>query len=175
MATAGEGTPPTIESSENRAGADVAAGGGLPAEGQDMGATVGAGGMNKAEGAQEVGAGAPQGGGGAAADMETSRLSRNPGDVSERQEMIRSIRERRMAEEEKIDADRRELAKLIERGTEFLSPGQIRRIVQCLEGPARSHCPCCKGWTERSGSSSETIRRLSRRQLGKQPRKQSAP
>ena len=42
---AGEGTPPTIESSENRAGADMAAGGGLPADGQDRGATADAGGM----------------------------------------------------------------------------------------------------------------------------------
>jgi hypothetical protein len=56
MAMAGEGTPPTIESSENRAGADMAAGGGLPADGQDRGATADAGGMNKAEGAQEAGA-----------------------------------------------------------------------------------------------------------------------
>ena len=40
MATAGGGTPPTIESSENRTGADANAGGGLPAGGQDMGATA---------------------------------------------------------------------------------------------------------------------------------------
>ncbi len=145
MATAGEGTPPTIDSSENRAGADVAAGGGLPAGGQDMGATADAGGMNKAEGAQEAGAGTQQGGGGAAADMEKSRLSRNPGDVSTRQEMVRSIRERRMAEEEKIDADRRELAELIVRGTKFLSPGQIRRIVQCLEGTSEEPLPMLQG------------------------------
>ena len=92
-----------------------------------MGATADAGGRNKTEGAREAGAGAPQEGGGTAADLETSRLSRNSGDSSARQEMIRSICERRMAEEEKIDADRRELAELIERGTEFLSPGQIRR------------------------------------------------
>ncbi|MFN9907286.1 MAG: hypothetical protein ACK56F_14400, partial [bacterium] len=79
-----------------------------------MGATADAGGGNKTEGAREAGAGAPQEGGGTAADLETSRLSRNSGDSSARQEMIRSIRERRMAEEEKIDADRRELAELIE-------------------------------------------------------------
>jgi hypothetical protein len=174
MAMAGEGTPRTIEPSENRAGADMAAGGGLPAEGQDRGATADAGGMSKAEGAQEAGAGAG-GSGGTAADMETSRLSRGHGDVSARQEMICSIRERRMAEEEKIDADRRELAELIERGTEFLSPGQISRIVQCLEGTSEEPLPMLKGWTERSGSSSETIRRLNRRQLEKRPRKQSAP
>jgi hypothetical protein len=94
---AGEGTPLTIESSENQAGADIAAGGGLPADGQDRGATADAGGRSKDEGAQEAGAGAG-GCGGTAADMETSRLSRGPGDVSARQEMIRSIRERRMAE-----------------------------------------------------------------------------
>ncbi len=110
-----------------------------------MGATADAGGMNSAEGAQEAGAGATQGGGGAAADMETSRLSRNPGDISARQEMIRSIRERRMAEEEKIDADRRELAKLIERGSEFLSPGQIRRIVQCLKGTSEEPLSMLQG------------------------------
>jgi hypothetical protein len=121
MATAGEGTPPTIESSENRAGADMAAGGGLPAG-------TGTGGS-----------------GGTAADTETSRLSRGPGDVSARQEMIRSIRERRIAEEEKIDADRRELAELIERGTEFLSPDQIRRIVQCLEGTSEEPLPMLQG------------------------------
>ncbi|MFO0003830.1 MAG: hypothetical protein ACK559_22145, partial [bacterium] len=90
----------------------------------------------KTEGAREAGAGAPQESGGTAADQETSRLSQNSGNSSARQEMICSIRERRMAEEEKIDADRRELAELIERGTEFLSPGQIRRIVQSLEGAA---------------------------------------
>ncbi len=137
---AGEGTPLTIESSENRAGADMAAGGGLPADGQGRGATAGVGGMSKDEGAQEAGAGTG-GSGGRTADMETSSLSRGPGDVSARQEMIRSIRERRMAEEEKIDADRRELAELIERGTEFLSPGQIRRIVQCLEGTSEEPLP----------------------------------
>ncbi len=146
MATAGDGTPPTNESSENRAGADVAAGGGLPAGRQDMGATADAGGMNGAEGAHEAAEGALQGeetrkG----ADMETSRLSRNPGDISARQEMIRSIRERRMAEEEKIDADRRELAELIERGSEFRSPGQIRRIVQCLEGTSEEPLPMLQG------------------------------
>ncbi len=52
------------------------------------------------------------------ANMETSRLSRSTGDTSAHQEMIRSIRERRAAEEAKIDADRRELAELIEGGSE---------------------------------------------------------
>ena len=122
---AGEGTPPTVESSENRAGADMAAGGGLPADGQDRGATADVGGMSVNEGEQSSGAGAG-GSGGTAAGTETSKPSRDSGDVSARQEMIRSIRERRMAEEEKIDADRCELAEMIERGTEFLSPGQIR-------------------------------------------------
>jgi hypothetical protein len=79
------------------------------------------------------------------ADMETSRLSRNPGDTTARQEMIRSIRERRAAEEEKIDADRRELAELIERGSEFLSPGQIRRIVQCLDGTSEEPLAMLQG------------------------------
>ena len=77
--------------------------------------------------------------------METTRLSRNPGDTSARQEMIRSIRERRAAEEEKIDADMRELAELIERGSEFLSPGQIRRIVQCLDGTSEEPLAMLQG------------------------------
>ncbi len=122
---AGEGTPPTVESSENQAGADMVAGGGLPAEGQDRGATAGVGGMSMDESAQGASAGAG-GSGGTKADTEASRSSRGQGDISARQEMIRSIRERRMAEEEKIDADRRELAEMIERGTEFLFPVQIR-------------------------------------------------
>ncbi len=113
MASAGGGTPPTIESSENRTEADANAGGSLPPGGQDMGATADAGGGNKTEGAREAGTGAPQESGGTAADQETSRLSQNSGNSSARQEMIRSIRERRMAEEEKIDADRRELAEQI--------------------------------------------------------------
>jgi hypothetical protein len=50
-----------------------------------------------------------------------------------------------MAEEEKIDADRRELAELIERGSEFLSPGQIRRIVQCLEGTSKEPLSMLQG------------------------------
>jgi hypothetical protein len=79
------------------------------------------------------------------ADMETSRLSRNPGDTTARQEMIRSIPERRAAEEEKIDADRRELAELIKRGSEFLSPGQIRRIVQCLDGTSEEPLAMLQG------------------------------
>ncbi len=62
METAGRGTPPTIESSENRTGADANAGGGLPAGGQDMGATADAGGMNKTEGAQAAQKGAPTNG-----------------------------------------------------------------------------------------------------------------
>jgi len=77
--------------------------------------------------------------------METSRLSRSTGDTSARQEMIRSIRARRAAEEEKIDADRRELAELMERGSDFLSPGQIRRIVQCLEGTSEEPLPMLQG------------------------------
>jgi hypothetical protein len=67
------------------------------------------GGMSMDESAQGTGAGAG-GSGGTKADTETSRPSRGSGDISGRQEMIRSIRERRMAEEEKIDAERRELA-----------------------------------------------------------------
>jgi hypothetical protein len=111
-----------------------------------MGATADAGGTAGAEGAQEAATAAlREEEARKGADMETSRLSRNSGDISARQEMIRSIRERRMAEEEKIDADRRELAELIERGSEFLSPGQIRRIVQCLEGTSEEPLPMLRG------------------------------
>ncbi len=58
MASAGGGTPPTIESSENRTEADANAGGSLPAGGQGMGATADVGGRNKIKGAQEVQKGA---------------------------------------------------------------------------------------------------------------------
>jgi hypothetical protein len=85
---AGEGAPPTIESSENRAGADMAVGGGLPAEGQDRGATADMGRMSMSESAQGTGEGAG-GSGGATADTETSKPSRGSGDISARQEMIR--------------------------------------------------------------------------------------
>jgi hypothetical protein len=54
--------------------------------------------------------------------------------VAAHQEKLRIIQERRAAEEEKIDAERREFAELIERGSDPLSTGQIRRIVQCLNG-----------------------------------------
>jgi hypothetical protein len=79
------------------------------------------------------------------ADMETTRLSRSTGDVSARQEMIRSIRECRAAKEAKIDADRRELAELMERGSEYLSPGRIRRIVQCLNGTSEEPLAMLQG------------------------------
>jgi hypothetical protein len=62
-----------------------------------------------------------------------------------RQEMIRSIRERPTAEEAKIDADRRELAELMERGFKYLSPGQIRRIVQCLDGTSEEPLAMLQG------------------------------
>ncbi len=80
-----------------------------------------------------------------------------------------------MAEEEKIDADRHELAELIERGTEFLSPGQIRRIVQCLEGNSKEPLPMLQGLDREIRQLVRDNWRLSRRQLEKRPRKQSAP
>ena len=70
---AGEGAPPTVESSENQVGADMAAGGGLPAEGQDRGATAGAGGMSMDESAQGAGAGA-----GEVAAQKPTRKHRGP-------------------------------------------------------------------------------------------------
>jgi hypothetical protein len=45
----------------------------------------------------------------------------------------------------KIDADRRELAELIEGGSEYLSPGQIRRIVQCLDGTSEEPLAMLQG------------------------------
>jgi hypothetical protein len=134
MATTGTGTPSANEPNKDQAEVSVTAGGGLPAEGQDMGATAGTSGTAGAEGTQDAAAAAQrEEEARTRADMETARLSPNPGDTTVRQEMIRSIRERRAAEEEKIDADRRELAELIERGSEFLSQGLIRRIVKCLD------------------------------------------
>ncbi len=124
MATTGTGTPSTNEPEEEQAGAGVAGGSGPPAGGQDLGATADAGNAAGAGGAQEAAAAAlRKEEAWIRADMETTRLSWNPGDTTARQEMIRSIRERRAAEEEKIDPDKRELAELIERGSEFLSPG----------------------------------------------------
>jgi hypothetical protein len=138
MATTGTGTPSTNEPIEDQAGVSVATGGGLPADRQD----TGAGSAARAEGAQDAaGAALCEKEARKRVDMETSRLSQNPLNTRVRQEMICSIRERRIAEEEKIDADRRELAELIERGSEFLSPGQIRRIVQCLEGTSEEPLP----------------------------------
>ena len=76
-----------------------------------MGATSDAGDTARAREAQEAAAAAlREEDARTRADMDTSRLSRSTGDTSARQEMIRSIRARRAAEEEKIDADRRELA-----------------------------------------------------------------
>jgi hypothetical protein len=54
MATTGTGTPSTNEPNKDQAGVGVAAGGSLPADGQDMGATVGTGGTAGAEGAREA-------------------------------------------------------------------------------------------------------------------------
>jgi hypothetical protein len=76
---AGEGTPPTIESSENRAGADMAAGGGLPADGQDRGATADVGGMSMDESAQGSGAGAGGVGGSGGMIADASKPSRGSG------------------------------------------------------------------------------------------------
>ncbi len=121
-------------------------GGGPPADGRDMGATTGADDTAGTQEAQEAAAAALRAEEARMrADMETSRLSRSTGDTSARQEMIRSIRKRRAAEEAKIDADRRELAELIEGGSAYLSPGQIRRIVQCLEGTSEEPLPMLQG------------------------------
>jgi hypothetical protein len=54
MAATGAGTPSANEPNEDQAGGGVTAGGGLPADGQDMGATAGTGGAARAEGALEA-------------------------------------------------------------------------------------------------------------------------
>jgi hypothetical protein len=146
MATTGTGTPTTNEHNEDQAGVGMTAGGGLPAEGQDMGATAGTGNAAGAEGAHDAAAAVlREEEAWTRANMETTRLSRNPGDTSAHQEMICSIRERRAAKEEKIDAARHQLAELIERGFEFLSPGQIRRIMQCLDGTSEEPLSMLRG------------------------------
>ena len=146
MATPGSGPPSANEPKEDQIVVSATDGGGPPAEGGDMGATTGAGDTAGAWEAQEAAAAAlREEDARTRADLETSRLSRSTGDTSARQEMIRSIRARRAAEEEKIDADRRELAELMERGSDFLSPGQIRRIVQCLEGTSEEPLPMLQG------------------------------
>jgi hypothetical protein len=146
MATSGTGTPSANEPKEDQTGVGSTVGGGPPADGQDLGATTGASDTAGAQEAQEAAAAAlREEEARIRADMETSRLSRFTGDVSARQEIIRSIRERRTAVEAKIDADRRELAELIERGSEYLSPGQIRRIVQCLEGTSEEPLAMLQG------------------------------
>ena len=143
MATAGTGTPSANEPNEDQAGVGVTADGGLPA---DLGATAGTNGTAGAEGTQDVAAAARrEEEARTRANMETARLSRNPGDTTAGQEMIRSIRERRAAEEEKIDATRHELAELIKRGSDFLSQGQIRRIVKCLDGTSEEPLAMLQG------------------------------
>jgi hypothetical protein len=52
MATMGTGTPSANEPNEDQTGVGVTVGSGLPAEGQDTGATTDAGGTARAEGAQ---------------------------------------------------------------------------------------------------------------------------
>jgi hypothetical protein len=146
MATTGTGTPSANEPNEDQAGVGATAGRGLPADGQDMGATAGTGGTAGAEGAQDSAAATLREEEALIrADMEKSRLSWTPEDIAARQEKLCLIQERRAAEEEKIDADKRELAELIERGSEFLSPGQVRRIVQCLDGTSEEPLAMLRG------------------------------
>jgi hypothetical protein len=54
MATTGKGTPLASGPDEDQAGVSVTAGGSLPADGQDVGATAGAGSTARAEGAREA-------------------------------------------------------------------------------------------------------------------------
>jgi hypothetical protein len=146
MATSGSGPPSASESKEDQIVVSVTVGGSPPADGRDMGATTGASDTAGTQEAQKAAAAAlREEEARMRANMETSRLYQSTGDTSARQEMIRSIRERRAAEEAKIDADRHELAELIEGGSEYLSPGQIRRIVQCLEGTSEEPLPMLQG------------------------------
>ena len=52
MATSGTGTPSAKEPKEDQTGVGATVGGGLPADGRDMGATVGASDTARAGGAQ---------------------------------------------------------------------------------------------------------------------------
>jgi hypothetical protein len=54
MATPGTGRPSANEPNKDQAGVSVGAGGSLPADGQDMGATAGTGGTAGAKGAREA-------------------------------------------------------------------------------------------------------------------------
>ena len=129
MAATGKGTLLTIESSENRTWADANAGGGLPAGGQDMGATADAAGRNKTKGAQVAQEGAPHQRGEAQraalleqaeealvareranqpaatalrnGRAETRRSTRTHEDITDRQKDLHVIPQRRAAEEEK--------------------------------------------------------------------------
>ena len=176
MAATGSGPPSANEPKEDQIVVSATDGGGPPTDGGDMGATTGAGDTAGAREAQEAAA-APlrEEEARMRADMETSRLSRSTGDASARQDMIRSIRARRAAEEDKIDADRRELAELMERGSDYLSPGQIRRIVQCLEGTSEEPLPMLQGLDREirqlAGDNPGRRHQRSARQL----KKQSAP
>jgi hypothetical protein len=109
MATSGTGTPSANEPNEDQTGVGVTVGGGLPADGRDMGATTGTRDTAGAEEAREAAAAAPrEEEARIRADMETQRLSRTPEDIATRQEKIRSLRDRRAAEEE----DRRRQARV---------------------------------------------------------------
>jgi hypothetical protein len=146
MATSGSGPPLTSESKEDQIVVGATVGSSPPADGRDMGAKTGASDTSGTQEAQEAAAAAlREEEARMRANMETSRLSWSTGDTSARQEMIRSICECRTAEEAKIDADRHELAELIEGGSEYLSPVQIRRIVQCLEGTSEEPLPMLQG------------------------------
>ena len=176
MATPGSGPPSANEPKEDQIVVSATDGGGPPAERGDMGATTGAGDTAGAREAQEAAAAAlREEDARTRVDMDTSRLSRSTGDTSARQEMIRSIRARRAAEEEKIDADRRKLAELMERGSDFLSPGQIRRIVQCLEGTSEEPLPMLQGLDREIRQLAGTTQRRHYRRSARQLKKRSAP
>jgi hypothetical protein len=135
MVTAGTGMPSTNEPIEDQTGVDVVVHGGLPADGQELGAAADTGDTARVEEAQAAREAAA-----AAlrdketrkrADLEAGGSTCTPEDIAAHQEKLSVIQERRAAKEEKIDADKRELAEKIEGGSDLRSsrPDQNDRAV----------------------------------------------
>jgi hypothetical protein len=166
MATSGSGPSSISESKEDQIVVSGTVGGSPPADGRDMGATTDASDTAGTQEAQEVAA--------AVLRKEEARMRANM-ETSASQEMIRSIRERRAAEEAKIAADRRELAELIEGGSEYLSPGQIRRIVQCLKGTREEPLTMLQGLDREIRQLVRDNHEVKPSQSARQLKKQSTP
>jgi phosphopantothenoylcysteine synthetase/decarboxylase len=104
MAIAGREMPLANEPNEDQTGVDVIVRGGLPADGQDLGAAADTGDAARAEEVQAAQETRKR------ADLVVRKSTHTPEDVAARQEKLRVIQERRAAEDENIDADKRELA-----------------------------------------------------------------